>query len=85
MSSCTFLNPGQPSPASIASTDLLSHVEPLQMDQLILHDTQTVCNWPNNAQSELFAVARRDIAVARRNLTSLNALRRHARRTLGGV
>ena len=41
------------------------------MDQLILHDTQTVCSWPNNAWSELFAVARRDIAVARRNLTSL--------------
>ena len=55
----------------IASTDLLSHVEPLPMEQLILHDTQTVCSWPNNARSELFAVARRDIAVARQNLTSL--------------
>ena len=55
----------------IASTDLLLHVEPLPMDQLILHDTQTVCGWPNSAQSELFAVARRDIAVAQRNLTSL--------------
>ena len=41
------------------------------MDQLILHDTQTVCGWLNSARSELFAVARRDIAVARRNLTSL--------------
>ena len=56
---------------SIASTDLLLHVEPLPMDQLILHDTQTVCGWPNSARSELFAVARRDIAVARRNLASM--------------
>ena len=56
---------------SIASTDLLLHVEPLPMDQLILHDTQTVCGWPSSARSELFAVARRDIAVARRNLASM--------------
>ena len=62
---------GAVSSISIASTDLLLHVEPLPMDQLILHETQTVCGWPNSAQSELFAVARRDIAVARRNLTSL--------------
>ena len=62
---------GAVSSVSIASTDLLSHVETLPMDQLILHDTQTVYSWPNNARSELFAVARRDIAVARRNLTSL--------------
>ena len=41
------------------------------MDQLILHDTQTVCSWPDNARRELFAVACRDIAAARRNLTSL--------------
>ena len=56
---------------SIASTDLLLHVEPLPMDQLILHDTQTVCGWPSSARSELFVVARRDIAVARRNLASM--------------
>ena len=62
---------GTVSSVSIASTDLLYYVEPLPIDQLILHDTQTVRSWPDNAQSELFAVARRDIAVARRNLTSL--------------
>ena len=62
---------GAVSSVSITSTDLLSYVEPLLMDQLILHDTQTVCSWPDNARRELFAVARRDIAVARRNLTSL--------------
>ena len=31
----------------------------------------TVCNWPHGARGELFAVARRDIAVARRNLAQL--------------
>ena len=41
------------------------------MDQLILHDTQTVCGWPSSARSEFSAVARRDIAVARRNLASM--------------
>ena len=41
------------------------------MEQLILHDTPTVCGWPNSARGELFAVARRDIAVARRNLASM--------------
>ena len=56
---------------SMVSTDLLLHVEPITMDQLILHDTQTVCGWPSSAQSELFTVARRDIAVARRNLASM--------------
>ena len=54
---------GAVSSVSIASTDLLSYVEPLPMDQLILHDTQIVCSWPDNARS--------DITVARRNLTSL--------------
>ena len=56
---------------SIASTDLLLHVGPLPMEQLILHDTATVCDWPHGARGELFAVARRDIAVARRNLARM--------------
>ena len=56
---------------SLASTDLLLHVELLPMEQLILHDMATVCSWPNGARGELFAVARRDIAVARRNLARL--------------
>ena len=56
---------------SLASTDLLLHVEPLPMEQLILHDMATVCGWPHGAQGELFAFARRDIAVARRNLACL--------------
>ena len=56
---------------SIASTDLLLHVGPLPMEQLILHDTATVCDWPHGARGELFAVARLDIAVARRNLARM--------------
>ena len=56
---------------SIASTDLLLHVGPLPMEQLILHDMATVCDWPHGARGELFAVARRDIAVARRNLARM--------------
>ena len=55
----------------IASTDLLLHIRPLPMEQLILHDMATVCSWPHGARGELFAVARRDIAVARRNLARL--------------
>ena len=41
------------------------------MEQLILHDMATVCSWPHGARGELFAVARRDIAVARQNLARL--------------
>ena len=40
-------------------------------DQFILHDTQTVPTWPEVARNELFAVARRDIVVAHRNLANL--------------
>ena len=62
---------GAVSSVSIASTDLLYYVEPLPLDQFIYHDTQTVRTWPETAREELFAVAHRDIAVARRNLASL--------------
>ena len=62
---------GAVSSVSIASTDLLYYVEPLPLDQFIYHDVQAVRAWPDAAREELFAVARRDIAVARRNLTDL--------------
>ena len=62
---------GAVSSVSIASTDLLYYVEPLPLDQFIHHDTQTVYTWPETARQELFAVAHRDIAVARRNLASM--------------
>ena len=65
------LHRGAVAGVSLASADLLLHIEPLPMEQLILHDVKTVCSWPHAARGELFAVARRDIAVARRNLAQL--------------
>ena len=41
------------------------------MDQLLYHDVQAVRAWPESARNELLAVAQRDVAVARRNLTDL--------------
>ena len=70
---------------NIASTDLLLHVTPLPMEQLILHDMATVCDWPHGARGELFAVARRDIAVARRNLARMTRVYRSAGRPSGGL
>ena len=66
-----ILHRGAVAGISLASTDLLLHIEPLPMEQLILHDVTAVCSWPHAARGELFAVARRDIAVARRNLARL--------------
>ena len=66
-----ILHRGAVAGISIASTDLLLHIRPLPMEQLILHDMATVCSWPHGTRGELFAVARRDIAVARRNLARL--------------
>ena len=64
-----FLNPGEQFPAPLLQVQIYfttwSHY------QFLLHDTQTVLAWPDTARKELFAVARRDIAVARRNLASL--------------
>ena len=66
------LNPGGAvSRVSIGSTDLLYYVEPLLLDQLIYHDTQTVRVWPVAARDKLLAVAHRDVAVARRNLAEM--------------
>ena len=79
-----FQHRGAVASISIASTDLLLHVGPLPMEPLILHDTPTVCGWPNSARGELFAVARRDIAVARRNLASMTVCR-FAGRPSGGL
>ena len=67
----SVLHRGAVAGISIASTDFLLHIEPLPLEQLILHDVTTVCSWPHAARGELFAVARRDIAVARRNLARL--------------
>ena len=56
---------------SLASSELLTSVEPLPLDQLLLHSTETVQSWPIAARGELLAVAHRDLPVARRNLSDL--------------
>ena len=65
------LSRGAVSNVSLASTDLLSHVEPLPLNQLICHSAATVRSWPAARREDLLAVAYRDIAVARRNMAEL--------------
>ena len=57
--------------ARVSSSDLLSYVEPLPLDQLVFHSADTVRSWPAAVWNELLAVAHRDMAVARRNLADL--------------
>ena len=56
---------------SLASTDLLSHVESLPLNQLICHSADTVSSWPAARRDDLLAVTYRDMAVARRNMAEL--------------
>ena len=62
---------GAVSSVSLASSDLLSYVEPLPLDQLVFHSADTVRYWPVAARNELLVVAHRDMVVARRNLADL--------------
>ena len=62
---------GAVSSVSPTSSDLLSYVEPLPLDQLVFHGADTVRSWPVAARNELLVVAHRDMAVARRNLADL--------------
>ena len=64
------LSRGAVSNVSLAITDLLSHVEPLPLNQLICHSAATVCSWPDSRREDLLA-AYRDMAVARRNMAEL--------------
>ena len=65
------LSRGAVSNVSLASTDLLSHVEPLPLNQLVCHSAATVRLWPAARREELLAVAYRDMAVARMNMADL--------------
>ena len=56
---------------SLANTDLLSHVKPLLLNQLVCHSASTVRSWLAATRDELLAVAYRDMAVARRNMADL--------------
>ena len=46
-------------------------MEPLPLDQLVCHSTDTARSWPAAARDKLLAVAHRDMAVARRNMADL--------------
>ena len=62
---------GAVSDVSLASMNLLTHVEPLPLNQLICHSAATVRSWPAAHRNDLLAVAYRDMAVARRNMVDL--------------
>ena len=55
----------------ITSEDLLSYIDPLPMDRLILHDAQAVRGWLSTERDQLLAVTHRDLHVARRDVTEL--------------
>ena len=56
---------------SKASMDLLSHIEPLPMDRLLLHEAHSVREWPSTDRKQLLAVAHRDIHVAHHNVAEM--------------
>ena len=56
---------------SIASMDLLSYLDPLPMDRLLLHEARSIRDWPSMVRDQLHAVAHRDIHVARHNVAKL--------------
>ena len=55
----------------IASTDLLSFIDPLPMDRLALFDNNTVHDWPAEDRHQLLAVAHRDLHITHRNIADL--------------
>ena len=65
------LSRGAVSNVSLASTDLLSYVEPLPLNQLVCHSAGTVRSWPADRRDEHLAVTYRDMVVARWNMADL--------------
>ena len=55
----------------IASTDLLSFIDPLPIDRLALFDNNSVRDWPAEDRQQILAVTHRDLHVARRNVADL--------------
>ena len=55
----------------IASTNLLSLIDPLPMDRLSRHSVAAICSWLAVDRHHILAVAIRDIRVARQNLAEL--------------
>ena len=55
----------------IASSNLLSLMDPLPMDRLSRHTVAEICSWPAADRHDILAVANRDVRVARQNLAEL--------------
>ena len=55
----------------IASTNLLSLINPLPMDRLSRQTVDAVCSWPAVDRHHILAVANRDVRVAQQNLAEL--------------
>ena len=55
----------------IASSNLLSLVDPLPMDRLSRHTVAEIRLWPATDRHDILAVANRDVRVARQNLAEL--------------
>ena len=55
----------------IASSNLLSLLDPLPMDRLSRHTVAAIGSWPAADRHDILAVASRDIRVARQNLAEL--------------
>ena len=56
---------------SIASSNLLSFIDPLPLDRLSRHTVAAICSWPPTDCHHILAVANRDIPVACQNLAEL--------------
>ena len=55
----------------IASSSLLSVLDPLPMDRLSRHTVAEICSWPATDRHAILAVANRDVRVARQNIAEL--------------
>ena len=55
----------------IASSNLLSLVDPLPMDRLSRHTVAEIRLWPATDRHDILAVANRDVRVARQNLAEM--------------
>ena len=54
---------------SVASLDLLTFLEPLPMDRLLLHEVHAARGWPSTDRDQI--LAHRDLHVARHNVAEL--------------
>ena len=55
----------------VASTRLLSHIDPFPLDRLLRHTARAVRAWPPADRDQILAVAHRDLQVTRQNIAEL--------------